>query len=46
MVVTYIGNVEQLHDNMSKNGIDLANSDGAWTIAPAPPPADDASPPP
>jgi hypothetical protein len=42
VVLTYVGNVEQLHDNMSKNGIDLTSDGGAWTIAPAP--DDDAAP--
>jgi hypothetical protein len=45
VVLTYIGNIEQLHDNMTKNGIDLANDDGAWTIA-ATPAADDTATPP
>jgi hypothetical protein len=49
VVLTYVGNVEQLHDNMSKDGIDLTNDDGAWTIAPTPTPDSTdptASPPP
>lgn len=47
VVVTYIGNVEQLHDNMSKNGIDLSEDNGAWTIAASATPDDaSASPPP
>jgi hypothetical protein len=47
VVVTYVGNVEQLHDNMSKSGIDLSEDNGAWTIAMADTPDDaSASPPP
>jgi hypothetical protein len=46
VVLTYIGNIEQLHDNMSKNGIDLTNDAGAWTIAATPTPDDATTTPP
>lgn len=40
IVVTYIGNLDQLHDNMTKSGFDMNGQDGAWTIALTPAPDD------
>jgi hypothetical protein len=46
VVVSYIGNLDQLHDNMTKGGFNLTGDDGAWTIGAAPAPDPSASPPP
>jgi hypothetical protein len=43
VVVSYVGNLDQLHDSMTKSGFDFENNDGAWTIALTPPPTTDAS---
>lgn len=42
--LSYIGNLDQLHDNMTKGGFDMNGEDGDWTIALAASP-DDATPP-
>ncbi|HEY2070072.1 MAG TPA: DUF2066 domain-containing protein [Rhizomicrobium sp.] len=39
IAITYVGNAEQLKDNLSQAGYDLENSDNGWSIAPLPPPA-------
>lgn len=44
VVVTYVGNLDQLHDNMTKGGFDITSANGAYTIAPAAT-SDDSTPP-
>ena len=45
VVVTYLGNLDQLHDNMTKSGFDMTSNDGgAWTLAQSSSSPDDSNP--